>query len=141
MTVDVEILPGTYSSNGPDPVRVDVGTHQSATRPDDPYWVSFSGMAQETDGYISRMELDVGDGSPVVVFPGDSRPCRTGSTGQPIDSDAELPGPTGPTYEPSHEHRYPQKGTYTVTLRAWSTGCDGRDVQTGTATTQTWTVS
>jgi hypothetical protein len=119
-------------------VRVEVGTGESVAHPDDPHWVQFWGYAQETDGYITRMELDLGDGSPVVTFPGDPYPCRQGSSGQPIDSEARLPGP--PDDEPSHRHRYAEKGTYTVTLRAWSTGCDGRDEQVGVGTSETWTV-
>lgn len=131
MLVTVEIAPGTSVSNGPFQPVVHVG--DSIPHPSGRQHLTFYGEARDDDGYISRFELDPGDGSPVVHFPGDENGCRQGSGGQPVESRAWLP------QQPPYEHRYPGPGTYTVTLRAFSQGCDGGAVQVG-SDTMVWQV-
>lgn len=124
MLVTVEIAPGTTVSNGPSKpvVHLDQGM---SSHPNDRTYMAYYGHARDEDGWISHFELDRGDGSPVQTFRGDPNGCREGPGGQPAGSEAWLP------QNPPHEHRY-APGTYTVTLRAYSQGCDGKNVQVST---------
>jgi hypothetical protein len=132
MQVTIEITPGTSTSNGPFQPWVHVNESAAPVEGDRSY-MSYYGEARDDDGWISRLELDYGDGSPPVSFPGDENDCRQGRGGQPLESRAFLP------HDPPHTHRYEAADTCTVTLRAWSEGCNGREVQTGVAT-YTYTV-
>lgn len=62
---------------------------------------------------------------PVPGHEGD--PSRISLWGWPASTMAGLP------YDPPHYHRLTSPGSYTLTPTAYSSGCDGSQVQTGMA--------
>jgi hypothetical protein len=88
--------------------------------------------AEDTDGFISGFVVDFGDGTPAQTYLGDRMGCRLTPSGWPARSLAWL-------RDPYAAHTYATPGTYTITVTAVSTGCDGGERQTGTATmTYAW---
>jgi hypothetical protein len=98
-------------------------------------WLSVVGTARDGDGWLRPLELDWGDGSPPQVFPEWPRDlaCQPTLSGWPLPT--QLTMATG-----SAIHEYAAPGTYTVTLTAVSTACDGSERQSGQASL-TWRAS
>lgn len=128
-----DVAPGTPTAQGPSlPVvkfdrTVPVKGHEK-----DPSYVSLWGEAEDEDGHLTKLVATFGDGTS-RTFEGDGMACQETRDGWPTPSFAQLP------YQPPAYHHYPKPGTYTLTLTAYSAGCDGSQVQTAKASF-TWTV-
>jgi surface-anchored protein len=124
---------GTSTAQGPalPAVKFDQSTpvpgHES-----DPAWVSLWGQAVDDDGWVRKLVVSFGDGTS-KTFAGDPNPCRPGLDGWPNTSEADLP------YQPPPAHHFTKPGTYQVTLTAYSSACDGSEVQMGKASFE-WVV-
>lgn len=121
----LEIGAGVSTSQGPSlPV---VETSQS-TRPagheSDPSWISLYGHASDRDGYLTSFLVTWGDGTS-QTFDATVDACQRSRDGWPGASEAWVP------HEPPPAHHYAKPGDYTVTLTAFSTGCDGKQRQSG----------
>ena len=117
------VLPGmTVPSNGP---RQPQGwVHQNAEgAPANGVWMSIA--AADADGLVQHATVDWGDGSSpsVLEVPRGEFDC--------IDEPNAYPN-SGDTH--GMEHVYAAPGTYTVTVTVVSTGCDGKNPQSATAT-------
>ncbi len=121
-----DVAPGVSSAQGPSLpiVRFD-RTVPLAGHENDPSYLTVVGQAIDSDGYITKMVLDWGDGSPLQTFSGDRGPCRPSLSGWPLESMAIF------FTDPRVFHHYAASGTYRVTLTAYSTGCDGSMEQRG----------
>lgn len=122
----IEVAPGTTTSQGPSQPTLQIGDNnlQAGYSNDDRSYVTVAGTARDEDGYIARFVVDWGDGSPTEQLPGgDGAGCRPTSSGWPAPSMGNMPT------NPPATHRYAARGTYAVTVTAYSTGCDGRDEQ------------
>jgi len=86
-------------------------------------WASVVAIANDEDGWVRSARLDWGDGTPPQIFPS-GMTCRPTVTGWPGGTQVALA--TGDAI-----HHYSTPGSYTVTLTAVSTGCDGTVSQTG----------
>lgn len=115
----VGVRPRPEGSNGPaapvarlEQVRP---SEESATAPD---FVAVRVSGGDSDGYVTRMVLDWGDGTePTTLrFPLDD--CRRGDDGYPSSRRGE-----------TLRHVYAEDGVYTATLLVVSTGCDGTSEQ------------
>ena len=95
----------------------------------DPTLFQVTAQAEDVDGYITRFVIDWGDGSPTETRPGDPAGCRLTASGWPARSTTWLSSPY-----PSH--RYPPGSRVVVTVTAVSSGCDGSDEQSASATVQ-----
>lgn len=128
-----DVADGPATSQGPSlpVVKFDRSTPVPGHE-DDPRYVSLWAEADEADGYLTKLVVNFGDGT-TKSFPGDGNPCQRTLDGWPAASKAWLP------FDPPPYHRYSGPGTYTLTLTAYSAGCDGKQVQTGKASF-TWTV-
>lgn len=122
----IEVAPGTSTSQGPQQPTIVADRYGPAPHWDEPGYVTVYGRARDEDGYISKLVVDYGDGT-TEQFPGDASGCRTGSGGWPGASMAWTPTDPPPT------HQYANPGTYKVTVTGYSQGCDGRDVQSVSA--------
>ena len=124
----LDVALGAGSAQGPSlpVVRVDSSIPYPGHDGDRRYLTIF-GEAIDDDGYVDHMVLDWGDGSPVQGLDGDLRGCRTSASGWPLPSVAWSPNDAPPW------HRYSAPGTYTVTITAFSTACDGSAEQRGTS--------
>lgn len=130
----LDVLPGTSTSNGPAKVLVDLAFdgNRGGTTGTQGGKVWVVGHANDEDGYVYKMRVQWGDGTTTVVG-GDQRACQTNpSSGWPVNSDAQVGGPD----TTDGGHRYTYGGDYTVTLTAYSRGCDGRDGQQASTTMQ-----
>jgi hypothetical protein len=117
--VTVDVQPGTTPSNGPLAPTIAVGLAQGP--PDFPHddgllYQDFN--AADADGYITRIDVDWGDGAKEVTdFPWAE--CR--------DPGARWPESTRKV---RHGYRSPASVAFRATVT--STGCDGRDPQQAT---------
>lgn len=123
-----DVGPGTSTAQGPTlpTVQLDSSTPVPGHERD-PYYVTLWGHAEDEDGYMTKLVVTYGDGTS-KTFGGDPNPCQTGRDGWPVSSYADLP------YDPPTPHHYTKPGQYTITLTAYSAGCDGSMVQTAKAT-------
>jgi surface-anchored protein len=80
-------------------------------------------FARDEDGQISRFEIDYGDGSPRETYQADVMKCQRTPSGWPAASQSTLGA--------GKAHHFTKPGTYTITVTAWSTGCDGTMPQSG----------
>jgi hypothetical protein len=122
--ITLDVGAGTRTSQGPALPKVEFSS--STPAPHDPYWrtVSLWGHVVDEDGYLSKLVVTFGDGTS-HTFAGDPMGCRPSLDGWPLESTADLP------YDPHpYWHTYGAAGHYTVTLTAYSTGCDGTQLQT-----------
>lgn len=128
-----DVAPGTSTAQGPSlpVVQFDTSTPVPGHANDHRY-VSLWGEVDDADGYITKLVVSFGDGTS-KTFPGDEGPCQRTPDGWPAASKAWLP------YQPPPYHYYAKPGTYTLTLTAYSAGCDGRQAQSGSKSF-TWTV-
>lgn len=123
-----DVGPGTSTAQGPTlpSVQLDSSTPVPGHE-NDPYYVTLWGHAEDEDGYLTKLYVTYGDGTS-KTFGGDPGTCTTGRDGWPVSSYADLP------YDPPSSHHYTKPGSYTITLTAYSAGCNGSMVQTGKAT-------
>lgn len=126
-----DVLPGTTTAQGP--AKPTVAFDSYGLRPGyetDTRYVSLYVEAIDADGYFSKLVVDFGDGTS-RTFSGDALhqgACRRSGDGWPLESYAWL------HYDPPEYHRYDTAGTFTLTITAYSTGCDRTsDPQTATA--------
>jgi hypothetical protein len=81
-----------------------------------------SARGRDDDGYVSRITVDWGDGSPVTNFDYPLSSCKDPGSTWPQSSQAA-----------DANHGYASNGKYTVHVIVTSVGCDGKDAQTATA--------
>jgi len=123
----IEIGDGPSTAQGPSLPTV---TFSQSTPAQDPYYrtVTLYGAARDEDGHLTKLVVSFGDGTS-HTFAGDPMRCQRTTDGWPGSSEAMLP------YDPKpYAHSYSKGGTYTLRLTAYSAGCDGTDVQKGSAT-------
>jgi hypothetical protein len=90
----------------------------------DPGRVYVSARGDARNGYVSRMTLTWGDGSPARTFVFPASSCQDPGA-QPAD---DVP-------VSDDNHAYPSPGTYVVHLLVTATGCDGSASDTATSET------
>jgi len=131
----VTVLPGRVLSNGPERLFFyPNGADFYAPIPSDhgPLDVVATPTFEDLDGFPSRVVIAWGDGTR-SVFGDLLGTCTETATAWPsTDFDDEAPPPWWLA-----PHTYRQAGTYTVTVTVTTTGCDGRDPDTVTATGRT----
>ena len=123
----IDIGDGPSTAQGPSLPTV---TFSESTPAQDPYYrtVTLYGEADDKDGHVTKLVVTFGDGTS-HTFGGDPMTCQPTKDGWPGPSQAMLP------YDPKpYAHSYSKGGTYTLRLTAYSAGCDGTDVQKGSAT-------
>jgi len=91
----------------------------------------------DDDGYLTRLVVDWGNGTAPTTVAGSGDVdgkgiCYMSKAGWPNGTSLSTP-------HPSPYHRFAKPGTYTQTLTAFSTGCDGKQQQRA-STTLTWAV-
>lgn len=139
MKIAVVVAPGTTSSQGQSPPQLEL-VLSTVDAPEGE--VALSGAAIDLDGWVRSVSVDWGDGSPAAAA-SPAAPCQSGENGWPVYGTTLMttlpPGARiGGTVAPP-THRYAAPGTYTVTVTAVSTGCDGADEQR-VSRSLTWTV-
>jgi hypothetical protein len=123
-----DVEPGPTTAQGPEPVQVSFSAsgHRPAGHENDLHWVSLWAEAHDPDGYVAKFVVDYGDGSPLATFAWTGECART-ADGWPAEQYSTL------SDDPPPAHHY-ATGTYTLTITAYSTGCDGKSTpQTATA--------
>lgn len=124
----LEVLPGVARSQGPAlPVVKQVLEARDPSQTPPPGSLQVWAEAEDTDGFISGFVVDFGDGTPAETYLGDRMGCRPTPSGWPARSLAWL-------RDPYASHQYAAPGTYTITVTAVSTGCDGGERQTAAGT-------
>ncbi|MGB8651527.1 MAG: hypothetical protein WCD35_12800, partial [Mycobacteriales bacterium] len=117
--LQVSIGDGPETSNGsgsPTVRRVAYG-HPGGTR------LSLDADPYDTDGWVTKVVVDFGDGTAQVVHDPGLSGCDDGGG-------AYYPGTQPGQTSDSWTHQYATKGSYTITFVITSTGCDGADAQT-----------
>lgn len=113
----VSIPVGSTLSNGIQPVTLIVGTSQVQSSR-----ITVSTSANDPDGYISGFTVNWGTGTPDTFPGGNGANCSASEYGGVFWPDG---GGSG-----TFTSRILPAGTYSVTVSAISTGCDGKDAQT-----------
>lgn len=116
----VAIAPGLLLSNGPLLPEVDAGKSEEG----DQAVFNLGIDALERDGFIDKIEINWGDGSPGEVLSYGLDSCK-----DPLNA---FPGPSQQLE--LVPHRYAVKGDYQATVRVHSAGCGGGDRQVRTVT-------
>jgi hypothetical protein len=117
LSLDVRVVPGNPGSNGPASPFAAIPVAGSG---DGPMTIHAHVDAGDSDGWITTISLDWGDGSPPAVVHESLSGCDDqGATRYPSSSIDEDVG----------THRYANAGRYTLEATATSTGCDGQDAQ------------
>lgn len=111
----VAIAPGLLLSNGPLLPEVDAGKSEEG----DQAVFNLGIDALERDGFIDKIEVDWGDGSPGEVVSYGLESCK-----DPLNA---FPGPSQQLE--LLPHRYAARGDYQATVRVHSAGCGGGDRQ------------
>lgn len=83
-------------------------------------------VGQDLDGFVSRLEVDWGDGSEMLVLEANRDACTEGPNRWPQGLIR------GSSTGPPPSHRYAEEGIYTVRVRTVSVGCDGSEAQEAT---------
>jgi hypothetical protein len=118
-------VPTHSTAQGPQPVAVVARAGQPvAMHPFDTLAVSVLTTAGDPDGYVTRFVVNYGDGT-VVERPGDPLSCSQTPSGWPAGHVVAL--------VPEPQHVYAKPGAYKVRVTAFSAGCDGSLVQSGSA--------
>jgi len=125
------------SSTGQGPARPDIwmarsgfiGENGQPAHQGDRSWAAVVAIAKDDDGWVRSAKLDWGDGTKPQVF-ASGMICRPTVTGWPGGTQIAF----GAVGSGEGVHHYANPGTYTVTVTAVSTGCDGTVTQTGTGT-------
>lgn len=94
-----------------------------------PRVITLAADVADNDGYIDRVVVDWGDGSPTETYK-NPHPCKTTPGGWPAGTHTKLPHWMGVA---SVTHRYADDIPRKVTVTAVSTGCSGAGEQTGSA--------
>lgn len=123
----LEVGPGPSTGQGPEVPNVSIYQTGHVGPQLDRTWATVVAEVTDDDGWIRSMSLDWGDGSPPQPVGGGYMYCQETRSGWPV-----------PTLKRIHTgeavHHYAAAGTYTITLTAVSTGCDGSMTQTGKGT-------
>ena len=134
----LEVTEGQSSVQGPALPTLKLGNYGPTEHQGDSHYLPLLISAQDTDGWISQFVVDWGDGNAPETLTGDPLPCRAWAPwGWPGGTRVSLPFNTPGATSPMHF--YSTAGTYTVTVTARSTACDGSQPQEGTDT-MTWAV-
>ena len=144
----LQIGEGQSTIQGPARPSVTAGGYRSVDHADDHHYFPLFLSAQDPDGWIHHFTVDWGDGTALATYAYDPFPCKAvAPDGWPQSNYVSLPSDTlhplvglDGQPVPSTEHHYAIAGTYTVTVTATSTACDGSQPQDGQATTS-WTVN
>ena len=127
----VEIGSGTTPVQGPSLPQLRIDSVSPPGHDDDNSWVKLGIDAFDDDGWMRTVTVDWGDGSPAQTFTG-GLPCTVWRSGWPAPSRILVWERT--------THQYLARGSYTITVSALSTACDGVSApQTGRRTVG-WTV-
>jgi hypothetical protein len=118
---EIEVLPATVPTNGPMQPKAEI-THEYYIDGDPTMLVTDIG-GTDPDGYVTRVELDWGDGSDSHVNDASLDRCEEKEGDWPDTYLGDQP-----------KHRYPENGTYRLTLTVTSVGCDGGAEQTDVRT-------
>ena len=112
---------GTVTSNGPaTPGFLKVSSHQDPKT----HQFDLGGASLDSDGFITQIDVDWGDGSTHGVFTRSLSDCDDhGGAAYPNDQEWSV--------EPLFSHTYKKAGTFKVMVTFTSVGCDGQDAQTG----------
>jgi hypothetical protein len=119
--LDVHVAPGRAASNGP---SLPGGALPIANDDTDPYLVHVHVDAGDSDGYVTSIALDWGDGS----APGRFEQPLTG-----CDDHAGAQYPSSFVNADFGAHKYASAGKYNLVATITSTGCGGKDEQRGAA--------
>ncbi|MDQ6727148.1 MAG: hypothetical protein M3066_13415 [Actinomycetota bacterium] len=112
---------------GQGPSRPNVTVSRTGiSHPGDRTWAEVLAIAKDDDGWVRTATLDWGDGTPPQVFP-TGMVCRPTISGYPGGTQIVF----GSAGSGEGVHHYAAPGTYTITVTAVSTGCDGTMTQTG----------
>ena len=118
----VAVGPGTPTPQGPARPKVILAEAREPSQPVVPGALEVHVDGTDEDGFVTRIVIDWGDGSPPVVLPGDPLGCRPTASGWPASS-------RGWTLAPYPSHQYAARGSYTITAAVISAGCDGTGEQ------------
>jgi surface-anchored protein len=123
-----DVAAGTTTAQGPALPEVTTWDRSSPVpgHKGDDSWISLYADVRDVDGYVRKLVVTFGDGTS-ATFAGDQNTCREGGDGWPFGSEAMLP------YQPPPYHHFTKPGTYTLTMTAYSTACDGSMMQAGRA--------
>lgn len=108
----VAIEPGTPSPQGPAQPRVIVAEARAPGQPVIPGALEVYADGSDDDGYVARLRVDFGDGSPPDTRPGDAIGCRSTPSGWPAAS-------SGRTAAPYPTHQYVAPGSPTSSPPRW----------------------
>ena len=112
----IEVGAGTSTAQGPSLPQMDIDRTFTGFGVDYSR-VGVAGVIQDADGWISKVTVDWGDGSPLLALPPKST-CLPSPAGWPgADTRFILTGEA--------VHHYLQPGRYTAVVTAGTTGCDG----------------
>jgi hypothetical protein len=122
LELEVRVSDAVAHSNGPESANVRFGQDRGAEDGS----VTMFASALEYDGYLIRAVIDWGDGTRVDTFERTMQACQDPGRSWPAS-----------TWAPSPlTHRYEHEGAFTVTITFISTGCDGLDEQSTSATAE-----
>ncbi|MBI4728320.1 MAG: hypothetical protein HY775_02275 [Acidobacteria bacterium] len=131
-TVRLTIGPpaGRVPTNGPILPTVELAVSPEPTDPPEPLTAGAHYWFKDPDGFARRIEIDWGDGERFV----EEKPlggCEESATQWPESSFNA--GFTDVKETFIRQHRYSRAGTFEVSIRLTTTGCDGGDPQTAEA--------
>ncbi|HVL27688.1 MAG TPA: hypothetical protein VM390_06045, partial [Acidimicrobiales bacterium] len=101
----------------------------ASVHPYAPRVITLYADVEDSDGYIDRVIVDWGDGSPTETYK-NPHPCKMTAGGWPAGTYTKLPLWMGVA---SVTHRYADDTPRKVTVTAVSTGCNGAGEQRGSA--------
>lgn len=139
--VRVRVTPGANVANGPWAPHLSMSATMqapsSASQPVPPERVWYDTSTWDPDGWLWKSVVDFGDGSQPEVLGGFLEDCTDSydyGNSRPFPDSTWPWGGHGGIYNGWHD--LPGPGTYTITVTAYSSNCDGGDVQTVTRQAQ-----